>query len=80
MCEDAAFLRQSMTTMLDSYIELFNARFAKGLSIRKSAEELQVNRGVIERRQTALYEAFAQLLQARDQADGVCRIQRCKEK
>lgn len=80
MCEDAAFLRQSMTTMLDSYIELFNTRFAKGLSIRKSAEELQVNRGVIERRQAALYAAFAQLLQARDQADGVCRIQRCKEK
>ena len=32
------------------------------------------NRGVIERRQAALYRAFAQLLQQRDEADGVCRL------
>ena len=75
MCEDITFLRQAMKTMLDKHLEIFNTRFAKGLSVRKSAEELQVNRGVIERRQMALYEAFAQLLQARDLADGVCRIE-----
>ena len=74
MCEDLTFLRQAMKTMLDKHLEIFNTRFAKGLSVRKSAEELQVNRGVIERRQMALYEAFAQLLQAQDLADGVCRI------
>lgn len=74
MCEDLTFLRQVMKTMLDKHLEIFNTRFAKGLSVRKSAEELQVNRGVIERRQMALYEAFSKLLQARDQADGVCRI------
>lgn len=79
MCEDLTFLRQSMKIMLDKHLEIFNTRFAKGLSIRKSAEELRVNRGVIERRQMALYEAFAQLLQARDQADGMCRIKNHNE-
>ena len=29
---------------------------------------------MIERRQAALYRAFAQLLQQRDEADGVCRL------
>ena len=37
-------------------------------------DAMQQNRGVIERRQTALYRAFAQLLQQRDEADGVCRL------
>ena len=35
---------------------------------------MQQNRGVIERRQAVLYRAFAQLLQQRDEADGVCRL------
>ena len=29
---------------------------------------------MIERRQAALYRAFAQLLQQRDEVDGVCRL------
>ena len=39
-----------------------------------AADAMQQNRGVIERRQAALYRAFAQLLQQRDEADGVCRL------
>ena len=35
---------------------------------------MRLNRGAIERRQIALYRAFAQLLQQRDEADGVCRL------
>ena len=35
---------------------------------------MHLNRGAIERRQIALYRAFAQLLQQRDEADGVCRL------
>ena len=45
-----------------------------GYYIRKTADAIQQNRGVIERRQAALYQAFAQLLQQRDEADGVCRL------
>ena len=35
---------------------------------------VEINPGVIELRQTALYRTFAQLLQQRDEADGVCRL------
>ena len=74
MCEDITFLQQSLKTVLADHTEIFRTRYAKGLSVRKAAEELQVNRGVIERRQAALLDAFSQLLYERDQADGACRL------
>lgn len=74
MCEDLAFIQQSLKTVLNDYADLFRKRFSEGLSIRKAADAMQQNRGVIERRQAALYRAFAQLLQQRDAADGVCRL------
>ena len=77
MCEDITFLQQSLKTVLADHAEIFRTRYAKGLSVWKAAEELQVNRGVIERRQAALLNAFSQLLHERDQADGTCRL--CKK-
>lgn len=74
MCEDLAFIQQSLKTVLNDYAELFRKRFSEGLSIRKTAEAMHLNRGAIERRQIALYRAFAQLLQQRDEADGVRRL------
>ena len=74
MCEDLSFLQQSLKTVLVDHNGIFQTRYAKGLSVRKSAEALQVNRGVIERRQAALLDAFSQLLYERDQADGACRL------
>ena len=74
MCEDMSFLQQSMRTILKDYVELFQKRFSEGLSVRKTAEAMHLNRGAIERRQIALYRTFAQLLQQRDEADGVCRL------
>ena len=74
MCEDMSFLQQSMRTILKDYVELFQKRFSEGLSVRKTAEAMHLNRGAIERRQIALYRTFAQLLQQRDAADGVCRL------
>jgi len=74
MCEDLAFAQQSLKTVLNDYAALFRKRFSEGLSIRKAADAMQQNRGVIERRQAALYRAFAQLLQQRDEADGVYRL------
>ena len=79
MCEDLAFAQQSLKTVLNDYADLFRKRFSEGLSIRKAADAMQQNRGVIERRQAALYRAFAQLLQQRDEADGVCRLMRKTE-
>ena len=74
MCEDLAFAQQSLKTVLNDYAALFRKRFSEGLSIRKAADAMQQNRGMIERRQAALYRAVAQLLQQRDEADGVCRL------
>lgn len=74
MCEDMSFLQQSMRTILKDYVELFQKRFSEGRSVRKTAEAMHLNRGAIERRQIALYRTFAQLLQQRDEADGVCRL------
>ena len=74
MCEDMSFLQQSMRTILKDYVELFQKRFSEGLPVRKTAEAMHLNRGAIERRQIALYRTFAQLLQQRDEADGVCRL------
>ena len=74
MREDLAFAQQSLKTILNDYADLFRKRFSEGLSIRKTADAMQQNRGVIERRQVALYRAFAQLLRQRDEADGACRL------
>lgn len=74
MCEDIAFLQQAIKTVLNDYAGLFQKRFAEGLSVRKTADAMQLNRGAVERRQAALYEAFSLLLQQRDEADGVKRI------
>ena len=77
MCEDISFLQQSLKTVLVDHNEIFQTRYAKGLSVRDAAKALQVNRGVIERRQAALLDAFSQLLYERDQAAGTCRL--CKK-
>ena len=66
--------KMKLKTVLNDYADLFRKRFSEGLSIRKTAEAMHMNRGAIERRQIALYRAFAQLLQQRDEADGVCRL------
>ncbi len=52
MCEDISFLQQSLKTVLADHTEIFRARYAKGLSVRKATEELQVNRGVIKQQQS----------------------------
>ena len=74
MCEDLACAQQAFKTVRNDYADLFRKRFSEGLSIRKTADAMQQNRGVIERRQAALYRAFTQLLQQRDKADGICRL------
>ena len=68
------FIRLSADACAPIPAKASKTRYAKGLSVRKAAEELQVNRGVIERRQAALIDAFSQLLYERDQADGACRL------
>ena len=50
MCENLAFAQQSLKTVLNDYADRFRKRFSEGLSIRKAADAMQQNRGVIERR------------------------------
>ena len=78
-CKDLAFAQQSLKTVLNDYADLFRKRFSEGLSIRKTADAMQQNRGVIERRQAVLCRAFVQLLQQQDAADGVCRLMKKME-
>lgn len=66
--------RCSTTTLISS-----GNVFPRGCPSAKQRMPMQQNRGVIERRQAALYRAFAQLLQQRDEADGVCRLMRKTE-
>ena len=49
MREDLAFLQQSLKTVLHDYAEIFKKRFSEGLSIRKTADALQMNRRAVER-------------------------------
>lgn len=74
MCEDMCFIQQSIKTVLKDYAGLFQKRFSEGLSVRKAADVMQLNRGAVKRRQAALHEAFSLLLEQRDEADGVKRI------
>ena len=73
MREDLAFLQQSLKTVLHDYAEIFKKRFSEGLSIRKTADALQMNRGAVERRQSVLYLAFAVLLRQREDAPALQR-------
>ena len=79
MCEDLAFAQQSLKTVLNSSGNFSpisrgdrSGNVFPGAVHLLTADAMQQNRGVIERRQAALYRAFAQLLQQRDEADGVC--------
>ena len=76
MCEDLAFAQQSLKTVLNDYADLFRKRFSEGLSIRKAADAMQQNRGVVERRQAALYRAFAQLLQTQNSSQRRAKMHR----
>ena len=58
------------------YADLFRKRFSEGLSIRKAADAMQQNRGVVERRQAALYRAFAQLLQTQNSSQRRAKMHR----
>lgn len=68
------FLQQSLKAVFYDYTEIFKKRFPEGLSIPKSADALRMKCGAVERRQNALYLAFASLLRQRDEAGGICRL------
>ena len=74
MTEDIIFLQQCLKTVLRDYNKYFKERFVDRLSIRKYAQEHNLNRGSVDYIQKKMFTALAAELKARDDADGVCRL------
>lgn len=72
--EDLLFLRDCRKTVLRAYNDYFKERFFEGNSIRKYAEAHGLNRGSVDYLQRKFFTAFAAALEARDKADGKCRL------
>lgn len=72
---DVRFTNNCFKTVLREYAELFYGRYgSKQLSIRKYAEEYQMNRGSVVYAQEKMLRAFAKELEERDKTDGITRI------
>jgi DNA-directed RNA polymerase specialized sigma24 family protein len=74
MTEDIIFLQQCLKTVLRDYNKYFKERFVDRLSIRKYAQEHNLNRGSVDYIQKKMFTALAAELKARDEADGKCRL------
>lgn len=72
--EDVKFLHQCFKTTLKDYWQFFQERFIEGKSIRKYAEDHNINRGSVEYQQKRLIVALSNLLFDRDAAEGVLRV------
>ena len=72
---DLIFLWNCLKTVLNDYAGYFEARFAKGLSTRKYAEDHSLNRGSVDHPQRKSFTALAQTLKERDEAEGRSRLQ-----
>lgn len=75
LLEDVRFTNTCFKTVLKEYSDLFYGCYgSKQLSIRKYAEEHQMNRGSVVYLQEKMVKAFAKELKERDNADGITRI------
>lgn len=72
--EDLKFIDLCLRTTLKEYAEYFKERFEEGKSIRKYAEEHNMNRGSVAYIQKKLIVALSKLLEERDKADGKSRL------
>ena len=69
-----------MKTVLAAYQDYFRERFIDGLSIRKYAEDHQLNRGSVDYLQKKFFSALACLLKERDEAEGICQLRKPVQK
>lgn len=72
--EDMIFLNDCLKTVLKSYAAYFKERYIYGMSIRKYAEEHEMNRGSADYINKKIISELAAALKARDDSDGVCRL------
>ena len=78
--EDLQFLDNALKTVLSEYKDYFRERFIEGLSIRKYAEDHQLNRGSVDYLQKKFFSALACLLKERDEAEGICQLRKPVQK
>lgn len=74
--EDLLFINSCLKTTLKEFCDYFKERFYEGKSLRKYAEDHGINRGSADYIQKKLIAALAASLEARDAADGKCRLQK----
>ena len=72
--EDLKFMDLCLRMTLKDYAEYFKERFEEGKSIRKYAEEHNLNRGSVAYIQKKLIAVLSKLLEERDRADGKSRL------
>ena len=72
--EDLLFVNTCLKTTLKEFCDYFKERFYEGKSLRKYAEAHGMNRGSADYIQKKLIIALAKNLEARDNADGKCRL------
>ena len=78
--EDLQFLDNTLKTVLSEYQDYFREWFIDGLSIRKYAEDHQLNRGSVDYLQKKFFSALACLLKERDEAEGICQLRKPVQK
>ena len=78
--EDLQFLENALKTVLSEYQDYFREWFIDGLSIRKYAEDHQLNRGSVDYLQKKFFSALACLLKERDEAEGICQLRKPVQK
>ena len=72
--EDIQFLHLCLKTTLTKYAKFFKEHYVKGKSLRKYAEENNLNRGSVEYLQKRLIVEFSSNLLDRDVSEGKCRL------
>ena len=70
------FINSCLKTTLKEFCDYFKERFYEEKSLRKYAEEHGINRGSADYIQKKLITALAENLEARDVADGECRLRK----
>ena len=78
--EDLQFLDNTLKTVLSEYQDYFREWFIDDLSIRKYAEDHQLNRGSVDYLQKKFFSAVACLLKERDEAEGICQLRKPVQK
>ena len=74
MMEDYRFINGCLKSVMKVFAEYFTERYINGESVRKYADQHDLNRGSVEHIERKMIDTLAAELKRRDEADGVCRL------